>query len=284
MGLLHSSCKAWESPIDKDVVYKLASELADLGAAKGVIATLSGWTVQAAQAAAQANIEMWGPEELASRMGQLSMNQLHQGPKQLIATGLFFNVNHEQAFAPVRRMAKGTLGVGKEEVTSYGPLWLPTWSMQLGITRNEGFLKKTPRVTQVWNGYEALACTCAFASTSPPNFVDVNLEDCEIRPTLKVSEVVKLLNSMVSKWRQTTKPEVKKQLAASLARSGIHVPLSSLAVEASTLVYLPLWVAILNKRGQERVIAVDGVTGIESRQLSGILTRNAQQVRDAFDH
>jgi Holliday junction resolvase len=103
-------CKAWESPIDKDVVYKLASELADLGAAKGVIATLSGWTVQAGQAAAQANIEMWGPEELESRMGQLSMNQLRKGPKQLIATGPFFNVNHETAFVPVSRMAKGTLG------------------------------------------------------------------------------------------------------------------------------------------------------------------------------
>jgi hypothetical protein len=136
----------------------------------------------------------------------------------------------------------------------------------------------------VWNGYDALASTRVFAYTSPPNFVDVNLEDGEIRSTLKVSEVVKLLNSMVSKWRQTTKPEVKKQLAASLARLGIHVPLSSLAVEASTLVYVPLWVAILNKRGQERVIAVDGVTGIEGRQLSGILTRNAQLVRDAFNH
>lgn len=277
-------CKAWESPIDKDVVYKLASELADLGAAKGVIATLSGWTVQAAQAATQANIEMWGPEELESRMGQLSMSELHNGLKQLIATGLLFRASNEATLAIVQRMARGTLGVGKEEITSFGPLWLPAWSMQFGITRSEGFMKKTPRVTQVWNGYDALASTCVFKSTSPPNFVEVNLAVGKIESTLKVAEVVKLLNSKITKWRQTAKPELKKQLAVSLSRSGIQVPLSNLAVEASTLVYLPLWVAILNKRGQDRVVAFDGVTGVESRPISETLTKNAQLVRNAFVH
>ncbi len=277
-------CKAWESPIDKDVVYKLASELADLGAAKGVIAALSGWTAQAAHAAAQANIELWGPEELESRMGQLSMHQLHKGSRQLTATGLPFNTNGEDALEFFRRKAKATLGVGKEEILSYGPLWLPAWSMRFGITRNAGLLKMTPRVTQVWNGYDALASTCVFRSANPPTFVDVDLAVGAIESKLKASEVVTFLESKLSKWRQTTKPEVKKQLAASLAQSGVNVPLTNLAVETSTLVYLPLWVAILNKRGQERIIVIDGVTGIESRQLSETLTKNAQRIRNAFKH
>src|ERR1700726_3930975 len=62
-------CKAWTSAIDKEVVYKLAAELADQGAARGIIVTPSGWTVQAAQAAAQANIELWGPNELLAHFG-----------------------------------------------------------------------------------------------------------------------------------------------------------------------------------------------------------------------
>jgi hypothetical protein len=173
--------------------------------------------------------------------------------------------------------------VGKEEITSYGPLWLPTWSLQLGITRDEGFLKKTARVTRVWNGYDALASNCVFKSISPPNFVDVNVANSAIDSTLKALDVVKFLNSKITQWRQTKKPEHKKQRAASLARSGVQVPLSNLAVETSTLVYLPLWVAILNKRGQERVIAIDGVTGIESRPLSETLTKNAQRVRSVIN-
>jgi hypothetical protein len=71
-----------------------------------------------------------------------------------------------------------------------------------------------------------------FKSTSPPNFVEVNLAVGRIESTLKVAEVVKFLNSKITKWRQTAKPELKKQLAVSLSRSGIQVPLSNLAVEA----------------------------------------------------
>ena len=275
-------CKAWESPIDKDVVYKLAAELADLGAAKGIIATLSGWTVQAGQAATQANIEMWGPEELSARMGELSMSQLHQGPKQLIAIGAPFEIDSKAAFVHVNRSASGTLGVGKEEVTAYGALWLPTWSLQLGITRNEGFLKKTARATRVWNGYDALAGGCLFNATNSPNFGYVTVGNNAIDPAVKVSDVVKFLNSKITQWRQTTKLDERKARAMSLVKYGIQVPLSNLAIESSTLVYLPLWVAILNKRGEERAVAIDGVTGIPSQKLAGTLTKHVQRVRSAI--
>jgi Holliday junction resolvase len=39
-------CKAWASSIDKDVIYKLGAELADLGAARGIVVALSGWTAR----------------------------------------------------------------------------------------------------------------------------------------------------------------------------------------------------------------------------------------------
>src|SRR5438270_12847579 len=72
-------CKAWVSAIDKDIVYKLAAELADLGAARGIIVTLAGWTVQAEQAATQANIELWGPNELRSRLGPGALQAMEAG-------------------------------------------------------------------------------------------------------------------------------------------------------------------------------------------------------------
>ena len=83
-------CKAWASPIDKEVVYKLSAELADLGAAKGVIASLSGWTVQAGQAATQAHIELWGPEELASRLGNLALSEMQIPRTRVLAEGFAF--------------------------------------------------------------------------------------------------------------------------------------------------------------------------------------------------
>jgi hypothetical protein len=142
-------CKAWESPIDKDIVYKLSSELADLGAAKGVIASLSGWTAQAGQAAARANIDFWGPEELATRLGELSLSELHLGSTQVQAQGVPFAVDGAIARRQVERLSKGTLGFGREDITWFGPLWIPVWTLQLGLTRVEGRLKRVPRVSRV---------------------------------------------------------------------------------------------------------------------------------------
>jgi hypothetical protein len=274
-------CKAWESPVDKDIVYKLAGELSDLGAAKGVIATLSGWTLQAGQVAAQNNIDIWGPDELTTMMGHLSMNDLHQGSAPLIAMGVTFTVPSQTAFTRIGRLTKGTLGMGREEVTWYGPLWLPTWSLQLGITRGEGFMKRTPRITQVWNGYEALTSTCAYQLNAKPDFAEVDLSEGHIEPAQKAADVEKFLKSSISKWRQVTSKEAKSRHAATLARLGVQVPFSSVVFEATELIYLPLWVALLSKRGQERVVAIDGVTGQERERIGVAMTKNAQRVRNA---
>ena len=274
-------CKAWESPIDKDIVYKLAGELSELGAAKGVIATLSGWTVQASQAAAQSSIDLWGPDELTSMMGDLSMHDLHRGSAPLVASGLPFTISNQTAFVPISRLAKGTLGIGKEEVLWYGPLWFPAWNMQLGITRGEGFMKRIPRISQVWNGYEALTSTCVYRRDAKPSFVDVDLSEGHVEPAMKSTEVQKFLNASISKWRQVTSKEARSRHAATLTRLGIDVPIRALVVESCDLVYLPLWVAILSKRGQERVIAIDGTTGQERERVGLALTKNAQRVRKA---
>jgi hypothetical protein len=274
-------CKAWETAIDKDIVYKLSGELSDLGAAKGVIATLSGWTVQAGQAAAQNNIDLWGPDELTTMMGDLSMYDLHQGSAPLVASGFRFTVPSQTAFVPISRLAKGTLGMGKEEVIWYGPLWFPTWNLQLGITRGEGFMNRTPRITQAWNGYEALTSTCVYHRDAKPSFVEVDLSEGHIEPAQKAADVVKFLNSSISKWRQVTSKEARSRHAATLTRLGIQVPFRAVVFETTELVYLPLWVALLTKRGQERVVAIDGTTGQERERISVAMTKNAQRVRNA---
>lgn len=275
-------CKAWESPIDKEVVYKLAAELADLGAAKGVIATLSGWTVQAEQAAVQSNIELWGPAELTSRLGQLSISELHSGPAPVKALGLPFTVSSEAALIPVTRLAKGTLGIGSEEIGWYGPLWLPLWSMQLGITRSEGLIKKASRVTPAWNSYEALTATCVSKGSAPMNFTNVDLSSGHIKPILKESQVKDYLNKSVANWKRTKTKQAKDREEINLTRLGIPTPLQSLAVDSSALTFFPLWIAILRRRGQERIVAIDGITGGERRRISESLTTNAQRVRDAL--
>ncbi len=214
-------CKAWESPIDKDVVFKLAGELSDLGGAKGAIATLSGWTAQAAQTAVQHSIDLWGPNELTKMMGNLSMSDLHKGSAPLVASGFEFTVSSERGFIPIERLAKGTFGMGKEQVIWYGPLWLPAWSLQLGITRQEGFMKRTARITQAWNSYESLTGICVYRNDSKPIFAEVDLHEGHIEPAVTQEDVQKFLNTSISKWRQANTKETKTRRASALFKLGI---------------------------------------------------------------
>jgi len=276
-------CKAWASPIDKGVVYKLASELADLGVAKGVIASLSGWTVQAAKVASQANVELWGPDELATRLGQASLSEMQVGHTEQLAVGFPFVVHDEVGRRQVERLAKGTLGFGREEIAWFGPLWLPVWSLQLGITRIEGHLRRVPRVTRVWNGYDALTGRSTYTSPTSPPLVSVDVSCGHVRPVLKPSKVADVITEACVRWRQVTSDAAKARHAATLSKMGVRVPVHGIAVEKTTMSYLPLWAAFLYRGAKERIVAIDGTTGKERAGLGHALTTNAQRVREALE-
>ncbi|MGA2037424.1 MAG: restriction endonuclease, partial [Acidimicrobiales bacterium] len=222
-------CKAWARPIDKDIVYRLASELADLGAARGIIASLSSWTPQAVQAANQAHIELWGPDELKARLRHVALSETQLPHVQDSAQGLAFVVESEVARSQIERIAKGKRRVGREEITWFGPLWLPTWSLRLGLVRMQGHLRRVPRATRVWNSYEALTGRCTRTYLVPPLLVDVDLACGHLPPVLNVAKVEDRLTTSWTRWRQVTSGEAKKQHAAMLAKMGVPVPVYGLA-------------------------------------------------------
>ncbi len=274
-------CKAWNAAIDKDVVYKLAGVLADLGAAKGIIAALSGWTVQAAQVAAQANIELWGPDELTARLGQATVSDLRFTSSPVQALGVLFVAAGEPARRLVERSARGTLGVGREEIVWFGLIWLPVWILQLGITRLEGF-RRVSRVTRSWNRYEALTGRHLGSSHEPPQLVPIDLGTSHLRPILSDAKIRETLIASVERWRSVSSEEAKKRHAANLAKAGLQVPFRHVAAEGSQPAYEPLWSAFLTKGGKERIVAIDGVTGRERPDLGHALTTRVQWVRESL--
>lgn len=64
-------CKAWDTPIEKDVISKLSMELGDLAINKGIVVSLNGWTTGAELTAKQLGIELWGRDEIRDRLGPL---------------------------------------------------------------------------------------------------------------------------------------------------------------------------------------------------------------------
>jgi len=274
-------CKAWASPIDKDVVYKLAAVLADLGAAKGVIAALSGWTVQAAQAAAQANIELWGPEQLNARLGNVPMADIRTAaPVQAI--GVPFDTSADRVHQLVERLASGTLGLGRETIDWFGPIWLPVLMLQLGITRLDGRFRPVPRVTRIFNSYEMLAGDLVVPSPMAPSTVQVDLGGFHIRILVTEPEIRDRVTITTQRWRAAKTDSAKQQQFATLGKLGVQPPLRDLVVERSSLWYAPLWAAFLGKGGRERIVAIDGVTGKERPGLGQIMTAQSHWIRESL--
>ena len=276
-------CKAWASAIDKDVVYKLAGVLADLGAAKGVIATLSGWTIQAAQVATQASIELWGPAELAVRLGSPVVEGLHVAHQQVAALGVAFSAPEEMAKRTLDRVARRRLGLGGNQMEWFGPTWLPAWSLQLGLTKLGGIFRNVPRLTHVWNSYEALSGRLLESRPDPPSLRTVDVSSEYLRHRLQASQVADTVTKAFKQWQASRNDTSHRMLAVPLLEVGLEPGFDHITVEATNLTYYPLWIAFLNNRDGERIVAADGVTGKHRRGLGQVLTVNAQLVRDSLN-
>jgi restriction endonuclease len=275
-------CKAWASSIDKEVIYKLGAELADLGAARGIVVALSGWTAQAGQAAIQANIELWGPDELRARLGSMAVEEIRTPFPIVSAVGTQCTIPPDAARATVDRTARGRFGLGREEIMWFGQIWLPLWSLQIAITRFEGTFRKVPRITRYWNAYEGISGSLMGTSATPPAFVTVNVAQGCIRRQIQKNAIEQRIRQAFDHWLKVSTATAKQRYAATLTRLGIHFPVSDVAVENSKLAYYPLWIAFLAKKGQERISVVDGTSGIERSDLGPAITANAQLVRESL--
>jgi hypothetical protein len=275
-------CKSWTTAIDKAVVYKLAAELADLGAARGVIVTPSGWTVQAAQAAAQANIELWGPDELVTRLGACAGREVHASWQGVAVMGMDFTIAADVAKETLRRAARGKLGLAGDEMVWFGQLWLPVWLLQWAVTRLEGAFRKVHRVTRIWNTYEGLDGQLLSSAVARPELANVDVSSGYLSPLVKTAEVEATTRKAIGQWHTVRSEPAKRNHARSLARAGFKVPVNAISVESTTLTYYPLWIAFLRKGPRERIATVDATTGREWVGLGQRLTAHVQLVRESL--
>ncbi|MGH9023357.1 MAG: restriction endonuclease, partial [Acidimicrobiia bacterium] len=172
--LLGVECKAWNLPIEKDVVAKLAFVLADLGLNKGIVVSLEGWRLGAERSAGQLGIELWGPAELEARLGQVALSQLRSGPVRRLGTVLPLHCAPEAAERLVGRESRGRLGLERESVEWMRTVWVPYHLVEIVTAELErGFLQRAAlRSTWRWNLYDGLAGQLASSSTERLGLVE----------------------------------------------------------------------------------------------------------------
>jgi Holliday junction resolvase len=276
-------CKAWDRPVDKEVLAKAAFVAADVGADKTIVVALRGATGGAALSAAELGVELWGPEELERRLGHVQLAALGAARAP---TALGFAVAVEEARAvrlAERQRGKGILGLGAEEVAWFGLVWLPCLLLTLGCTRLEGRLHKRTRHSSVFNLYEALDGALLESFAVDPAVAEVEVGPQRLPPLVKPRTLRAEISSTFEKWRSVVQGAARERWARAGADLGIPLPLDALTVDDVTVCYLPVYVAILRHRDSRRVVVIDGGDGAVDQPLATVLTANLGYLTEALD-
>lgn len=266
-------CKAWNIPIEKDTVAKLDLILRDLGVNKGIIVALTGWRTGADQSARQVGIELWGPGELESRLGQVALAQLHSGPAQQRAAGFPLVLSREQVEQTISSLSKGRLGLGREEIVGTEQVWLPFFLLEIACAKEDKqrFRRPSVKTRTIWNAYEALDGRFYTSWDAAPQLREVEMT-IAVRPRVRESAVVGALRQTVAKAAEVVRADAQQRYAAKLTGLGIPLPVSSVSIEAHQEFYWPFYVARLRARGGDRLVAVDGAFGRAQEALARVLT------------
>jgi hypothetical protein len=279
-------CKAWQHPIDKDVVSKLDYVVRDLGLNKGIIVALAGWRSGAERTARDLGVELWGPDELRRHLGESAVGELGVRPSVAIASvtwGYPFAVAPELAERAIGLSGKGRLRLRTlEQTTFFTPIWLPAYAVRVTLAQPEvKRLKTRLRSTTVDNLYEALGG--AYLGRVPRPFAQVTTEQrITLPPSYRDTKVHSALRKAFSNYERVSSPAARERHAATLAQLGVSAPCSSLSIEDTSLVCLPYFAGVLEANRRQRVVAVAGDTGWQSERVSHVLTVNLPRLRSHF--
>ncbi len=181
-------CKAWDKPIEKDVVSKVSYVLRDLGLNKAIIVSLKGWRVGAERSANELGIELWGRDEIEEKLGKIAIAELETIEFKKVVREFPQLIKGEQVKSQIETESKGLLGFGKEETVWTKIIWLPSYLFEISCSKEEGIIRKSIKTTKVWNLYEAVMGSWFASFEKEPSLIDVEVESI-IQPKVKPTKI-----------------------------------------------------------------------------------------------
>ena len=274
-------CKARNEPVGKDVVYKLAGVMADLGIAKGVVASTAGARVEAEIIANQHVIDLWGPKELASMIAEAPVPPTISETRERVRI-IRGRVTQDDALSIVtdtitpyqqRRFGKPRPLPPQEQLVWLGFAWYPMWCLQI-TTVNHGR-------TTLHHVYEGVEGVFIRRDVALPPIVDAQLPyGAPLIPHDRSADGIQdAIFDAFDRWAKVRTPAAAEMHAERLRHLGFGPLPSQIEVEEVQRYFLPLWIAILHDGPTERAMVVDGVTGLPEWTLGEVATRNLTYLR-----
>jgi hypothetical protein len=274
-------CKAWDKPIEKDVVSKVSYVLRDLGLNRAIVVSLKGWRIGAEKSANELGIELWGRDEIEEKLGEIAIAELETIEFKKVVKGFPLVVKEEWIKPLIESERKGFLGLGKEEIIWTKIIWLPCYLFQISCSREEGIIRKSVKTMKVWNLYEAVMGNWVARFENEPPLEEIEVEKI-IQPKIKPAKIKNRIVKIFEKCLEVMTPKAKQRYAIMLEGMGITSPITSLNIDSITELFYPFYISLLRKSGKERIIAVDGVNGNMSKSVGTALTTNLNYVIESI--
>lgn len=275
-------CKAWNKPIEKDVVSKVSYIVRDLGLNKAIIVSLEGWRIGAEKAGKELGIELWGKDDIEKKLGKVFIAELETMEFKKVITGFPIAFLPDVVNPIVEKESKGFLSFGKEEIRFIKFCWLPCYLFEISCSKTEGFLSKKLKTQKIWNIYEALSGSLFLRFADMPNLEDVNAETI-LQPKIKYGKIKNKLLENFEKCTNVITPKAKERYKEKIIELGIPITTENLNVDNILEMFYPVYTARLSKGDKERLIVIDGRKGSIAKDISGVFTANMSYVLKSLE-
>lgn len=272
-------CKAWRSPIEKDVVYKLEKVMQDAGLTKGIVVSVGGLRSGARIAAEQAHVEIWGPDEIRHHLGEDAIAGLPLRAPDA-ALGVPIAVDRAAAERDIRKARGGFAGVGSEEVGSIDLVWVPCFEFQLAVTRiRPGLIKDKEEIVRRWALFEAITGRLVGARDEARSFETIDLDAPVVRQQRSAAQVLGDMRKIVGKHRSRKSEAAQKARQTAFNAVGLPGSAREFAVEEEKAVFVPFFVGTLRRKGSERLVAIHAGNGARIESVEQALHEKVDVLR-----
>jgi hypothetical protein len=279
-------CKARNQPIEKDVVYKLAGVMADVGIAKGVIASLAGARVGAEIVAKQHAIDLWGPKELAPMIPEGPTvpvaEEAPPGPELILSCAVSQEAAHAvilRAITPYEQRAfrKARPLPPREQLLWLGFAWFPMWCFRFTEVRGSG------RST-VFFTYDGVSGRFLQRDPGPPRLIQATLPPGSpiIPADLPATAISDDIMDAFRRWWKVSSKDAVEKHGDRLYYLGFSPIPSKIEVEGVKSFLCPVWIGLVHDGASERAAVVHGVSGHPDPKLSGVATRHLTYIRNSL--
>lgn len=267
-------CKNREAPADTAVVARLRLMRDDLDVSEVLLVAPGGWTPAAERGAAHAGVRLWGPRELAGRMGRAAVTGLTApaaaGPA---AEGLPRRIGAAEGRRRLRVHAGGVLGMSRDRLEWDSPAWLPVHEVTAVVTVLHGRVRPRPHALRAHLAFDGVAGSAlARAATAAPT-VPVVLDAPALVEATPPRAMTDAIARALARRDAAVQPATRARHAAALEALLLEPDALDVRVEAVRTYHAPVHLALLRRRaGHERIAVLDAGTGRVDAALSDALT------------